>query len=65
MRITKIVRYQAERIHTDEKGTAIYQRYPGGLWEKAIDSSWYRVSLPKELEKVYQEKKAEWGEKGL
>ncbi|KKN24911.1 hypothetical protein LCGC14_0890010, partial [marine sediment metagenome] len=30
-----------------------------------IGSSWYRVSLPKELEKVYQEKKAEWGEKGL
>ena len=65
MKITKIVRYQAERIHTDEKGTATYQRYPGGLWEKAIGSSWYRVSLPKELEEAYQEKKKEWGEEGL
>ncbi len=59
MKVTKIVTYSAERIHTNEKGYPIYQRYPGSLWEIAVEPSWCRVAhykKYKELEKAYQRK---------
>lgn len=61
MKITKIVRYRAERVHTDEEGYPIYQRYSGGLWERVVGDRW--VSNSEELEKIYREKKTEWKEK--